>query len=168
MSSKNDLFRTINARSPGIVEQLITGWGSLQFSEYVNDLLKDAQRSAKPQLKEDVISALAALRAEHDREFPQFAILTEDLVVERLEQTPYFQTVNAKFPRIARRLVATWGHAAFGEYINDLLNDNRAGRQGFPEDIMLALFKLSEEHDKEFPEYVLRITDIWSLTNKIY
>ena len=62
MSSKNDLFRTINARSPGIVEQLITGWGSLQFSEYVNDLLKDAQRSAKPQLKEDVISALAALR----------------------------------------------------------------------------------------------------------
>ena len=33
---------------------------------------------------------------------------------------------------------------------------------------MLALFKLSEEHDKEFPQYVLKITDIWSLTNKIY
>ena len=168
MSSKNDLFRTINARSPSIVEQLITGWGSLQFSEYVNDLLKDAQKGTRPELKEDVISALSELRAEHDREFPQYTVQAEELVVERLEQTPYFQTINARFPRIARRLVATWGHAAFGEYINDLLNDNRAGRQGFPEEIMLALFKLSEEHDKEFPQFVLKITDIWSLTNKIY
>ena len=62
MSSKNDLFRIINARSPSIVEQLIAGWGSLQFSEYVSDLLKDAQKSAKPQLKEEVISDLTALR----------------------------------------------------------------------------------------------------------
>ena len=167
MSNKNDLFRTINARSPGIVEQLIIGWGSLQFSEYVNDMLKDAQGGARPELNEEVISALSELRAEHDREFPQYVVQAEDLVVERLEQTPYFQTINARFPRIARRLVATWGHAAFGEYMNGLLNDNRIGRQGFPEEIMLALFKLSEEHDKEFPQFVLKTTDIWSLTNKM-
>ncbi len=168
MASKNNLFRTINARSPSVVEQLITGWGSLQFSECVSDLLKDAQKGTRPELKKEVVSALAELRAMHDREFPQYAVVAEERVVERLEQMPYFQTINARFPRIARRLVATWGHAAFGEYINNLLNDNRAGRQGFPEEIMLALFKLSEEHDKEFPQYVLKITDIWSLTNKIY
>jgi hypothetical protein len=168
MASKNDLFRTINARSPSIVEQLITGWGSLQFSEYVSDLLKEAQRGTKLELKEEVISALSELRAEHDREFPKYAILAEELIVERLEQSPNFQVINTRFPRIARRLVATWGHATFGEYINDLLNDKRVGRQGFPEGIMRALFKLSEEHDKEFPEFVLNVTDIWSLTNKIY
>ena len=168
MTSRNDLVRTMLATSVTIGISVCTGWGSLQFSEYVNDVLKDAQRGAKPELKEEVISALSELRAEHDREFPQYAIQSEERIVERLEESPYFQTINARFPRIARRLVATWGHVAFGEYINDLLNDNRAGRQGFPEEIMLALFKLSEEHDKEFPQYVLNITDIWSLANKIY
>ena len=168
MSSKNDLFRTIYARSPSIVEQLISGWGSLQFSECVNDLLRAAQKGARPELKQDVVSALSELRAMHDREFPQCVVLAEEVVVEQLEQMPHFQAIKARFPRIARRLVATWGHGAFGEYINDLLNDNRVGRQGFPEEIMLALFKLSEEHDREFPQYVLKITDIWSLTNKIY
>jgi len=49
-----------------------------------------------------------------------------------------------------------------------LINDKRDGRrQGFPEDVMVALFRLMQEHDKQFPQFVLKITDIWSLTNKM-
>jgi hypothetical protein len=49
------------------------------------------------------------------------------------------------------------------------MNDTRDGaRQGFPEDVALALFKLLQKHEREFPQYVKPVGEIWSQNNRIY
>ena len=168
MANKNDLLRRINTRSPQIVERVITLWGSLELGAYINDLLSDAKGGAVPELSADIRAALSALKVEHDAEFPQHCTQPTTVDAGVLAENVEFKLVNAKFPRIGQRLVATWGQASFCEYANDLINDKRDGRrQGFPEDVMVALFRLMQEHDKQFPQFVLKITDIWSLTNKM-
>lgn len=72
MLSKNDLFRSINTRSPDIVERLITLWGGPDLGAYISDMLSCA--NGKPELREDIRLALSSLKAEHDREFPQFCV----------------------------------------------------------------------------------------------
>ena len=166
--NKNELFRAINKCSPDVVERLITHWGTLQLSEYLSDLLGAVRSGARPEFTDDVIHALTSLGAEHDREFPQYAIQTETVSAGQLEQIEYFKTINSRFPRIGRRLTSSWGHSTFTAYVNELLNDTRAGRQGFPEAVMLALFKLMEEHDKAFPQYVIKVSDLWSVDNKLF
>jgi len=166
MLSKNDLFRSINTRSPDIVERLITLWGGPDLGAYISDMLSGA--NGKPELREDIRLALSSLKAEHDREFPQFSVRPATVDGGVLAENAEFMLVNSRFPRIGQRILATWGHSTFCDYVNELMNDKREGRrQGFPEDIMLALFRLMQQHDKEFPQFVLKITDIWTLTNKI-
>lgn len=168
MLSKNDLFRRINTRFPMVVERLITLWGSPDLVEYINNLMTGAKGGPSAELSEDVRFALASLKAEHDREFPRYAVRQAVLDEGVLAQNAEFKLINTRFPRIGQRILATWGQASFCEYVNELMNDKRDGRrQGFPEEIMLALFRLMQEHDKQFPQFVLKITDIWSLTNKI-
>jgi len=166
MLSKNDLFRRINARFPDIVERLITLWGGTDLGSYINDTLSGV--NGRSDLTEDVRFALASLKAEHDREFPQFSVRPPVVEGGILADNAEFKLVNSRFPRIGQRILATWGHSTFCDYVNELMNDKRDGRrQGFPEEIMLALFRLMQQHDKEFPQFVLKITDIWTLTNKM-
>ena len=168
MANKNDLLRRINARAPQVVERVINLWDSPGLGVYINDLLSGTKSGTVPELSADIKAALSALKVEHDAEFPQHCTQPTTVDTGVLAENVEFKLVNARFPRIGQRIVATWGQASFCEYANDLINDKRDGRrQGFPEDVMIALFRLMREHDKQFPQFVLKISDIWSLTNKM-
>ncbi len=54
-----------------------------------------------------------------------------------------FNVVNARYPHIGRRL-----------------RDGQ--RAGFPADIATALFRLMMQHDREFPEFEIRLDDVWA------
>lgn len=164
MPSKNEQFRVINTHSPEMAERIITVWGSAELSEFINGLLLDERDHAGRKLEQEITNALAGLQAEHDREYPKYAIQAGGCS-EKCAENEHFKTINARFPHIGRRLQSKWGRPAFSEYVHELLNDSRAGRQGFPEETMLALFKLMEVHDCEYPQYVKKITDIWTLSN---
>lgn len=168
MPTKNELFRQLNASSPEVVERLIVLWGGPGLVTYINELITGAKSGAAA--PEDFRFVLSNLKAEHDKEFPRHAAPLIDAKEREsaLAQDAGFIAVNSKFPRIGQRILATWGSSAFCEYANELMNDKREGhRQGFPEDVVVALFRLMQEHDKQFPQFVLKVTDIWSLTNKM-
>ena len=164
--SKNDLFRRVAARSPDTVERLITLWGSGELPVYVGDMLNAAKAGSRPELVGDLAWVLEQLLTLHRNEFPQFDGEVARVVDGALAGNLHFQVVQARFPRVAQKLAANWGQAAFSEYANELLNDKRSGvRQGFPEDVALAIFRLVQEHDLAFPQFVLKVTDIWVVTN---
>ncbi len=163
MNNKTELYRKINAIRPDIVERLISLWGSKEFGDYVGRLFRIAVETRVP-LRADLEAAIAGLVEEHRREFPQFDASTEVNEQTGLEQNPNFQAINGRFPHIARRIRTTWGSRGFGEYLNDLFNDTRSGtRQGFPPDILMALFKIQCDHDQEYPQFASIIRDIWSV-----
>jgi len=83
-----------------------------------------------------------------------------------IRETIYFQCVNARFPRIGRILFDLWSTEGFSPYVNRLMHDSRDGeRQGFPNDVAVALFKLMQQHDEEYPQHALSVTDIWTSTD---
>lgn len=64
----------------------------------------------------------------------------------------HYQTVNAKYPRIASQIELFWGYDGFDQVIGKLLNDTRDGvRQGFPIEIADALMKLMTLHRITYP-----------------
>ncbi|MDA8127610.1 MAG: hypothetical protein M0Z73_02760 [Betaproteobacteria bacterium] len=50
--------------------------------------------------------------------------------------------LEEKFPRLAQKIVASWGTYACFDELQDLLLDRRGGRQGFPPDVYADLFLL--------------------------
>lgn len=166
MLSKNELFRRLNARFPDVVERLIVLWGSQELGGYINEMMSGGRADAAD--KDDFRFVLSSLKAEHEKEFPRYATASVETNESVLANNKEFGSINSRFPRIGQKILVTWGSSAFCEYTNELMNDKRDGhRQGFPEDVVVALFRLMQEHDKQFPQFVLKITDIWSLTNKM-
>lgn len=52
-----------------------------------------------------------------------------------------------KFPRILARIVELWGKPGLDDYFQkDLLTTSRPNRQGFPPEIAVELFRLSNHH----------------------
>ncbi|CAG2144650.1 hypothetical protein [Cupriavidus numazuensis] len=49
-----------------------------------------------------------------------------------------------RYPRIGNRLAALWGHCSVRTYLDDLVIDKRGGRQGFPHDVAVELWRLQE------------------------
>jgi hypothetical protein len=168
MQKQTQLLRIIGAQTPELVETLIGLWGRAEFRSQVDDLVKGRRPASPKPLTAEVSAALVELGQEHDRQFPQFAAEPEDVPIPAaLANNPHFATVHGRFARLGSRISRLWGKPAFAGEINNLLNDNRAGaRQGFPPEVALALFNLSQDHDREFPDLVLKSTDIWSLTLK--
>jgi hypothetical protein len=164
MATKIELFRAVNAGGEEIVERLIVLWGSPDIHAYVGGLL----RGAGAQLDEPVRTALAEVTELHNQEFPQHAEKPREPVPPGLAANANYQIIDARFPRIGRRLAETWGQVECVQYINELMNDKRLGRQGFPPDVASALMMLSMNHDKEFPQFVVNTNDIWILDHKIW
>jgi hypothetical protein len=60
-------------------------------------------------------------------------------------------TLGKAFPRIANTLAALWTRPnEFMSYLNDLLIDNRGGRQGFPTDVLTELHALTDYYAQCF------------------
>jgi hypothetical protein len=67
-----------------------------------------------------------------------------------LEDSFSFAIVNGRFPRVGHMLQEQWEDPAFGTYMEGLLHSD-SHRQGFPGDVMRALYSLAVEHDVELP-----------------
>ncbi len=61
---------------------------------------------------------------------------------------PEITLIKEQFPRIANKIVQLWGMAELDRYLESLVFDERGGRQGFPEEIGSALFKIRDSHGK--------------------
>ena len=167
MLADNEAFGLVNQRFPHIGQRLTASWGQPGFVAYVDGLVNVAPDALRQGFAPEIVAALLALKQDHDREFPQrVAAPPPGSNPEGLVGNEHLDEVNRHFPHIGRQLRVLWGGQDFSEYVNRLLTDTRGGtRQGFPSEVALALFKLIQEHDREFPEHAIEIQDIWSLNN---
>lgn len=154
-------LRGLNASSPEIAERLISLQGSAGFGRYVDDLLQKEENGSSGHVDDKVASTLHALKAEHDQSFPRFAARSAVFSEKNTVQREKIQMIAATFPHIGKNLVEKWGSRDFCEYISDLFIDRRGGRQGFPSEILFALLNLRDDHEKEYPEFVREITNVW-------
>lgn len=161
MFLSHEPLRALKAHAPEIVERLINLQGSSGFDDYVDGVLREESVSAGGRSGE-IASALAALKAEHARSFPSVAVPVEARRSGNFADDDKFLMIAARFPHIARNLRAKWGSRAFRDYVDGLFIDTRGGRQGFPSEILFALFDLRERHEKEFPRCVPEVTNVWS------
>ena len=84
-----------------------------------------------------------------------------------LADNELFKLIHERHPHIGEQIKALWGKSQCNTFMNDLFNDTRsAARKGFTEEVALALFRLMQEHEKEFPEKLVEVSDIWSVNNK--
>lgn len=63
----------------------------------------------------------------------------------------YPHQTEAKYPRIVEKISILWGTVAMHRYFNEILFDDRGDREGFPADVMLELFALSNFHESAKP-----------------
>ncbi len=57
--------------------------------------------------------------------------------------------VKDAFPQIGEKLERHWGSKEFISYMHELLHDSRDGaRKGFPNEVLLALHRLSIENEQ--------------------
>jgi hypothetical protein len=54
--------------------------------------------------------------------------------------------LEQQFPRILEKIVALWGKAGLDAFLADLMVTQRPGRQGFPHDVALEIFRLASLH----------------------
>jgi len=159
---KLTLLRHLHQQVPKLAENIITRWGSSDLDGYIAGMLVDPV-PAKLGITSESLTALVALRDIHAAEFPQFSGLTIPAITDQLAGNVHFKVINDRFPHIGNHLIANWGHASFYKFLEDLFVDTRGGkRAGFPEDVGLAIFRLSQQHDDAFPKLVARNSEIWS------
>ena len=62
-----------------------------------------------------------------------------------------FKVVDAKFPKIGKRIAELWGKPGLVAYINKVIDDSRASTVSeLPAKVELALYGLRKEHDQLF------------------
>ena len=76
---------------------------------------------------------------------------------------PFIKIIKPQYPHIAEKIHLFWSTRDFNFIMNTLLNDSRDGeRQGFPMEIISAIFAIIKKHDEMYPEYKLNIhADDW-------
>lgn len=59
----------------------------------------------------------------------------------------YPTQMESKFPRILAKIVSLWGKPGLDVYLGELMVSDRPGRQGFPGDVAMEIFRLSMLHE---------------------
>lgn len=67
---------------------------------------------------------------------------------------PDLLLVLQSFPKVAEQISRLWGSGDLHDYLKKTLFDERGGRQGFPVPIEMALERIFENHNKQFPHGV--------------
>lgn len=69
----------------------------------------------------------------------------------RLGDKPSLLDVNHS--RVAEKILLHWGYKEFYPFLDKLLvvEKERNGRQGFPQEVLEEIYLLQEIHDKKFP-----------------
>lgn len=69
-----------------------------------------------------------------------------------METSEEYSLILDKMPHVAEKIKLFWGTQYFVEYVNILITDTRDGeRQGFPKEILKAIYSLSEKHNELYP-----------------
>ena len=63
----------------------------------------------------------------------------------------YPHKTEEKYPRIVEKIAMLWGTVGMSRYFTEILFDDRGDREGFPPDVMLELFALSNYHESSRP-----------------
>lgn len=63
----------------------------------------------------------------------------------------YPHLTEAKYPRIVEKIALLWGTVGMSRYFNEILFDDRGDRDGFPHDVMMELFALSNYNESTKP-----------------
>lgn len=58
----------------------------------------------------------------------------------------YPNKLEQGFPRILRKIIELWGRPELDAYFNELMVSERHDRQGFPGDVAMEIFQLSNVH----------------------
>lgn len=112
----------------------------------------------KPSVKGDAVSAQERRSGARPVSLPK--------VDENLLSDPNFKLVNSAHRHIGKRLEVYWGSQEFVSYVRNLLYDTRGdSRKGFPMAVLVALQKLSDEHEQAFPHIVPK-DNLWPVTRK--
>ncbi|TCJ11961.1 hypothetical protein EZJ19_13435 [Parasulfuritortus cantonensis] len=83
----------------------------------------------------------------------QLTLEAIDLVRNRLPRESYPQQTIERYPRIVNMTALLWDEpAGFRQYYDELLNDERGDRQGFPFEVLVELTNLREAHEHSHPE----------------
>lgn len=62
-------------------------------------------------------------------------------------EVKYYPTqIERQFPRILVQIVTQWGKPELDAYLSELMVPARAGRHGFPHDVAMEVFHLSNLH----------------------
>lgn len=161
---KLTFFRALKNRLPAVMEKAINLWGTSDLNSYIDRLISEGSRPGL-ELTTEMVAVLNGLKQIHAAEFPQYAPSAPSPLEERLAKNEHFQIINRRFPHIGAKLVATWGRVAFHQYLETLFkNDRGIKRQGFSEETILAIFRLTEQHDLETPGAVPKSKDVWDNT----
>jgi hypothetical protein len=157
-----DDYKTINGRYPHIGSRLSELWGKVEFSDYVQNMIGRSSGAGFPQ---DIVQCMKNLLVLHEEQFKPH----EDAVpLQPKKSDPadneHLKLVSDQYPRVGEQLRNKWASRDFSPYVNELLNDTRDGkRTGFPPAVAHAIFSLMMQHDREFPEFEIKVNDIWSL-----
>jgi tetrahydromethanopterin S-methyltransferase subunit G len=164
-------FQVIARRFGNIADEIEHRWGSQRLVPYLRELIAKARNvpNGRPsEFPDDVVAAMEALCAKHERECPPVALAAPALEAASapafdLRSSAEFDLINARFQRLGAKVEATWGTKALSPFINELLHDTRDGtRQGFPPDAAKAFFTLMMRHDELFPDLAISASDIWT------
>lgn len=80
-----------------------------------------------------------------------------------IEDSAAFRTVNLHFPHMGKKITLFWGYPEFASLIHDLQNDAGGGPDvGFPSDVLLAVYELSNTHDTLYPRLARKDTSVAS------
>lgn len=63
----------------------------------------------------------------------------------------YPHKTEAKYPRIVERISVLWGTVGMERYFTEILFDDRGDREGFPAEVMMEIFALSNYHESTKP-----------------
>lgn len=156
-------FKTISGRYPHIGNRLQDAWGKEEFAKLVNGLIES--NFGGDGLPTDIKLCLKSLLAFQEAEFrPQEGKPPASSQVSGPADNEHIKLVSDQYPRVGAQLVEKWGTAGFPVFVNGLMNDSRGGkRAGFSDAAATAIFRLMMQHDKEFPQFELKVNDIWSL-----
>jgi hypothetical protein len=66
-----------------------------------------------------------------------------------VEEHPFI-IIEREYPRVAKAIEMTWGHRELDDYLQKLIISDRGGRDGFPQQVLAALMKLSKQHASQF------------------
>ena len=154
MLEDNADFQVVNTAVPFFGVNLKRLWGSAALVSYIADILQDAKNSTFKGIADPVLQAFANLLVQHKLDFPQ--------LYPALDENKAFVTIRTAYPQIAARISEVWGQKALLSYLNEFLHDTRdVHRKGFPGDVLLALFDISELHQKYNP-HLYPTSTIWS------